>query len=145
MKPMTAHSWTKFSKGFLTGSRVGCLLIVVGLLEWGIVTLMGLETTHLPNSGLSLLPLYVLSFGLGGGAVTFLRSDAPTWIESLVAWGVAALIVLAGLVVMALLVVSSKPISPYWGALGSMALLALLITTALSRKASRKVRPENVP
>ena len=74
------------------------------------------------------------SFGLGGGAVTLLRSDKPRWTESLIAWAAAVIIVLVGCCVIAFLVESGRPIEQYWGLLSFFILIALLIVSVLGRR-----------
>jgi hypothetical protein len=66
-------SLLRFSRGFLYGSAVGAALLTFGLVSWGIALITGLkkdDSTH----GMSLLPVYVLSFGLGGGVVGMLHA-----------------------------------------------------------------------
>jgi hypothetical protein len=73
---MTA-SCSKFCRGFLQGSLLGFVLLIIGLLSWGIAILVGVEKdTSL--GGFSLASLYVLSFGLGGSALVLLRNPTGT-------------------------------------------------------------------
>jgi hypothetical protein len=133
MKQTTKLSWMMFSKGFLRGSLLGCGFLAIGLVSRAIAILIGLETDK-STSGMSLLPLYVLSFGLGRGAVTLLSGDAPTRIEYVIAWSAAVAIVLAGCGVMASQLNSDRPIDPYLCLCSSAILLALLIASALGRR-----------
>ena len=133
MKQKTKLSWMKFSKGFLRGSLLACGFLAVGLVTWAIAILIGIETDK-STSGMSLLPLYVLAFGLGGGAVTLLSGDAPTRIESVIAWSAAVAIVLAGCGIMASQLDSDRPIDPYLSLLSSTILLALLIASTSGRR-----------
>jgi hypothetical protein len=125
---MTA-SCSKFCRGFLQGSLLGFVLLIIGLLSWGIAILVGVEKdTSL--GGFSLASLYVLSFGLGGSAVVLLRKGRPRWYESIFAWAAATVIVLLGCGVMALLLESGRPIEWFWGA-GSTTVLCLLLGASL--------------
>jgi hypothetical protein len=130
MKPATASSWVRFSRGFLRGSLLGSGLIALSLLGCGIMVLVGLEKDTSTN-GISLLPLYVLSFGLGGAALAMLKGDAPTLLQSTVAWTAGISIVLVGCAVMAFLSESDRPIEPYWGLGSLVVLVALLVVSAL--------------
>jgi hypothetical protein len=111
---------------------LGLLLLLVGLASWGIAILVGVEKdTSL--GGISLAPLYVLSFGLSGSALFLLRKDRPRWFESVFAWAVATAVALLGCGVMALLLDSGRPIEWFWGA-GSATVLCLLLGASLLGK-----------
>lgn len=133
MQNTLATFWRRFSKGFVRGSLLGLGLLAFGLLSWGIAILVGLEKDT-STSGISVVPLYVLSFGLGGGAITLLRSDRHTRVESVVAWALAVTIVFVGCCTIALLIESDRPIGPYWGLLSSVILLVLFITSAIGNR-----------
>lgn len=125
---MTA-SCPRLSRGFLRGSLLGCAFLAIGLIGWLDAILIGAEKdTSL--TGFSLTPLYVLSFGLGGGALALLRKDCPRWYESAFAWAAASVIVLLGCGVMALLLESGQTIEWFWGA-GSTVVLCLLLGASL--------------
>lgn len=133
MSHATTRSWKRFPKGFMCGSLFGCSLVAFGWIGWGIAFLIGLEKDT-SMRGVSLIPLYVLSFGLGGAAVAMVRNDTPTRARSLVAWSVAVVVVLVGCGLMAFLLASEKPIESYWGFFSSVILLVLLVASALARK-----------
>jgi hypothetical protein len=65
--------------------------------------------------GFSITPLYVLSFGLGGGALSLLQKDRPRWYGTPFAWAAAVAIVLLGCVVMALMLDSGQTIEWFCG------------------------------
>ena len=94
------------------------------------MVLIGLEKDTSTN-GISVLSLYVLSFGLGGGALALLKGDAPTLLQSVLGWGAAISIVVLGSAVIAFLSESDRPIEPYWGLVSSVVLLALLVASGL--------------
>ena len=81
--------------------------------------------------GVSLLSLYVLSFGLGGGAVTLLRNSKSKITESVIAWTLATMIVMIGCAVIAGLIDSHEPINVCWGILSSAAFLILFVSSIL--------------
>jgi peptidoglycan/LPS O-acetylase OafA/YrhL len=119
-----------FSKGFLRGSLLGSGIIALSLLAWGIMVLVGLENDT-STDGIFVLSLYVLSFGLGGGALAMLKGDAPTLLQSIVGWSAAISIVVLASAVTAFLSESDRPIERYWGFVSSALLLALLVASGL--------------
>jgi len=133
MHTTVANSWQRFSKGFLGGSLVGFILLAYGLLAWRIGILIGVEADT-STRGLSVTPLYVLSFGLGGGAITLLEGHRARWVGLVVSWIMGATIVLLGCGIVASLVVFEEPIGAHWGLLSSAILLVLLITSAIGYK-----------
>lgn len=138
---MTA-SRPKFGRGFLQGSLLGCALLAFGLLEWLVAILVGAEKDR-SLAGFSLTPLYVLSFGLGGGALALLRKDRPRWYESVFAWVVASAIVLSGCSAMAFQLVSGKPVEWFWGA-GSSVVLGVILVICL-KGVRRGAEPDAPP
>ena len=123
-EPMNA-SYPRFCRGFLRGSVVGCALLAFGLLSWGVAILVGVEKdTSL--TGFSLTPLYVLSFGLGGGVHGLMRSERPRWHETAIAWAFGTVVVLLGCGVMECHLVSERPIEWVWGAGSATVFFALL-------------------
>lgn len=104
---------------------LGLALLAVGLIGWCIGILVGVEKDR-SVTGISLAFLYILSFGLGGGVLGFLRRQPSLWHQSVIAWGAAIVIVLLGCGVMALLLESGRPIEWFWGASSAAVLCALL-------------------
>jgi len=131
---MTA-SRPRFSGGFLRGSLLGCALLAVGLLGWLVAILVGVEKDR-SLAGFSLTPLYVLSFGLGGGALALLRKDHPRWYGSAFAWIVASVVVLLGCGIVAFQLESGRPIEWFWGASSAMVLSLLLGVSLVGRRKS---------
>src|SRR5207244_2904313 len=109
---------------FLCGSLVGAALLTFGLVSWGIAVIIGVDkddSTH----GISLLPLYVLSFGLGGGVVGMFEADKIKSIKSMFAWAFAALIVVSGCFFLASFVISPEPVNLVWGVSSGAALFVM--------------------
>lgn len=117
-------SCLRFAKGFIQGSLLGSLILVISLIGWLIAILSGIEKPASFN-GVSLLPLYILSFGLGGGVLYFLRRERARWYEMAFSYVLALMIVLLGCYILACLLESKSPIELYWG-IGSFTVLSLL-------------------
>ena len=105
-------------------------LITFGLVGWGTAVIAGVdldESTH----GISLLPVYVLSFGFGGGVVSMFGADKVKSIRSIVAWVIAVAIVLSGSFFIASFVASREPVDWVWG-VSSVGALFVMMTFALA-------------
>jgi hypothetical protein len=63
-------SWPRLWRGSLLGSLLGFGLLAFGLLGWLVAVLVGLDKEK-SLIGISIAPLYVLSFGLGGNALSY--------------------------------------------------------------------------
>lgn len=131
-------SLVRFSRGFLCGSLVGAVLFTVGLVAWGIAVITSVDKDN-STHGISLLPVYVLVFGLGGGVVGMFEADKAKskWIKLLSAWVFAVVIVLAGCFFIASFVISREPVDWVWGVNSGTALLVML-TFALARPTRNK-------
>jgi hypothetical protein len=123
---ITSHP--KFCRGFLCGSLLGCTLLVIGLLGWSVAILVGVEQDR-AFAGFSLTPLYVLSFGLGGGVLGLLQREHPRWYEIAIAWAAGIVIVLLGCGAIALLLESGRAIERLWGASSAVVFCALLVVS----------------
>lgn len=131
------QSLVRFSRGFLCGILVGAAVLTFGLASWGIALVVGVEKDA-STEGMSLLPIYVLSFGLGGGVVgMFEAGDKVKSIKSVCAWAFAVIIVLSGCFFMASSVVSRETVDPAWGVISGAALF-VLVTLALAIATSNK-------
>ena len=120
----------RFSRSFLGGSLVGAALLTFGLVGWGIAVIAGVDKDD-STQGMSLLPIYVLSFGLGGGVVGIFEADKVKSIKSICAWVFAVIIVLSGCFFIASSVVSREPVDWVWG-VSSGAALFVRVTLALA-------------
>ena len=118
-------TWSNFCRGFLRGITLGLALLVVGLLGWVIGLVAGVENAG-SLAGISLVFLYVLSFGLGGGVLGWLRRPSSPWYQSVIAWGAPIVIVLLGCGGIALLLALRRPIEWCWGASSAAVFCALL-------------------
>src|SRR3954447_14467177 len=87
----------RFCRGFLGGSAVGTALLAFGLVSWGVAVLVGADKGG--AAGMSLMPIYVLSFGLAGGVVMF-RAEHVRNFGSVLVWVFAVAIVMTGCFVM---------------------------------------------
>jgi len=110
-------------------------VLTFGLVGWGIALIAGIEdrSTH----GMSLLPVYVLSFGLGGGVVSMFEADKTKSIRSIVAWVFALAIVLAGCFFMASFVVNEAPVHWVWGMTSGGVLFAMVVFSLAMRSRAR--------
>jgi hypothetical protein len=136
-------SLVRFARGFLFGTLVGAALLTLGLGAWGIALVTGAakdDSTH----GISLWPVYVLSFGLGGGVVGMFEADRVKSIKSMFAWVFAVVIVLSGCVFLACLLNSPEPVDWVWGAGSGAALLVMvsvgLVIVTLNKRGRRVAR-----
>jgi peptidoglycan/LPS O-acetylase OafA/YrhL len=109
---------------------LGVACLGIGLLGWLTGIAIGVEKNR-SLDGFSLTPLYVLSFGLGGGAVALLRKNQLKWYESVVAWIVGSSIVVLGCGVVAFQSEPGKPIEWFWG-VGSSLLVGILLVICLA-------------
>jgi peptidoglycan/LPS O-acetylase OafA/YrhL len=133
-------SYQTFGKGFLQGSVLGFVLFAIGFLGWLFAILVGVEKDS-SLRGISLMPLYVLSFALGGGIFTLLRGESPKLYESVLAWVSAAIIVLLGCGIMFALLESGKPIEWFWGASSFIILCVLCVVSLVEIK--RNIKPKD--
>ena len=131
----------RFCVGFLQGSMLGFGLLAVGFLGWVFSVWIGWEKDR-SLAGFLLVPIYVLSFGLGGGAFGLLRRGDTGWLESVVACTGALTIVLLGCGIIAFLAEAGLRREWYWGA-GGLLLLCLLLLfsfTTIRRRAEPSSR-----
>ena len=131
-----------FCKGFLQGSLLGCGLVAIGFLSWIVAILAGSEK-DISLSGFSIISIYVLSFGLGGGTLCLLRKSHPRWYETVIAWGAASAIVLLGCGVLIFLTQPERPITWFWGVGGSDILFLLFgVSLNIIRKSAESGKGE---
>jgi hypothetical protein len=119
------QSLKRFSRGFLGGSLVGSALLAFGLVAWLVAQLLGVDKDDSMH-GMSLLPMYVLVFGLGGGVIKSLEADRVLSLRSFLAWMLAIAVVLGGCFFIASFVISQQPVDWIWGISSGTAWLFLV-------------------
>lgn len=137
-KPMV-----RFSRGFLWGCFVGVACIAFGFVSWGVSTLIfELQQVDRADSrrGISLLFMYVLSFGLAGGVLGMFEANNFKRIKSWLAWILAILTVVFSCYLCATLIHSRAKTVDVWGMGSGIVLFAILTFAAVMVTLNRRRR-----
>jgi hypothetical protein len=115
----------RLSRGFLLGALVGAALIAYGMTGYGVAVLLGIERDK-SGHGISLLPIYVLSFAVAGGEIAMLRHKSNFHVRTIAAMLLAIVIVFVGIGFMTSFIIAEEPVESWMGIWSVTVLIVML-------------------